>query len=253
MKQFVLPANFAGEGEITLTGSDFHYLCTVRRHRVDDTFLALDRRGNAYHATVTRVGGARVTVSLVPRAAPVANGPFVTLYQSLPKGSKMDQIVRQVTESGVRRIVPVISEHTIPQIGNNAEKKEKKLTRWRRIVEEAVQQSRAPVIPELTTPVTVQELGARRSVDELSLCFDSDADGASSLHSLLAEHFGPIGIAVGPEGGWSPDDRRRLTAAGFRPAYLGAQVLRTETAAVYAVAAVQIIALERDQWSTRSG
>ena len=250
MKQFVLPADFAGEREITLTGSDFHYLCTVRRHHVDDTFVALDRTGNAYQATVTRVGGARVTVSLAPRAAPAATGPFVTLYQSLPKGSKMNQIVRQVTESGVRRIVPVISEHTIPQIGD---KVQQKLTRWRRILEEAVQQSRAPVIPELTTPVTVQELGARRSVDELSLCFDSDADGASSLHSLLAEHFGPIGIAVGPEGGWSPDDRRRLAAAGFRPAYLGAQVLRTETAAVYAVAAVQIIALERDQWSTRSG
>jgi 16S rRNA (uracil1498-N3)-methyltransferase len=245
MKQFVLPEDFAGEQTIELSGDDYHYLCTVRRYGVGDTFAALDRDGTRYVAEVTDLRRGRCTVVLMPDGKPCREGAAITLYQSLPKGSKMDQIVRQATEAGVSRIVPVTSEHTISHIEG---KVEKKLDRWRRIAQEAVQQSRAPRVPEITAPHPIAGISA----GPLTLYFDSDDAGATSLHQRLSEPAASVGVVIGPEGGWSEKDRQTFEHLGISSAFLGPQVLRTETAALYAVASIQIILLEQDQWIIRS-
>jgi 16S rRNA (uracil1498-N3)-methyltransferase len=250
MKQFVLPKGYAGEHRTTLTGSDFHYLCTVRRYRAGDSFVAVDRAGGRHNAKIVEVDKHRCVVSLFPLDSPSLQSPVITLFQCMPKGSKMDQIVRQATETGVRRIVPVVSEHTVPNIQG---KEDKKLARWRRISEEAVQQSSAPAIPEIDRPTALAAINPTSGANSVALYFDSDGVGSPALHEYLAGTVDVVDVVIGPEGGFSAADIAELKENGFGPAYLGRQVLRSETAAVYAVAAIRVIVAEKEKWTSRSG
>lgn len=249
MKQFVLPEDYQGSDRLVVEGPDFHYLCNVRRFREGDEFMALDRRGVRYVATVVSRARDRCEVGLSVLGTSESGDLSVTLFQCLPKAAKMDQIVRQATEAGVLRIVPVISQHTVVNLEG---KERKRLARWRRIVEEAVQQSRSPLVPAVEEPVRIATLERSTGNRGISLYFDSDGSGSKSLHRHLSRDVESVDVVIGPEGGLSPRDIDALRNGGFESAYLGRQVLRTETAAVYAVAAIRTIALEKEEWSIRS-
>jgi len=185
-----------------------------------------------------------------PEAAPRPL-PAITLVQGLPKGAKMDQIVRQATEAGVTRIVPLLARRSSAPDASLA-----RLDRWRRIAREALQQSGSPTATRIEGPVDVAglaaALGAARS-GRLCLFLDAEAPLAqSSLHEYLTDAPDEIVLCVGPEGGFEAEEARTLAEAGFFPLRLPCAVLRTETAALYAVAAVEIVLSERPSWIPRA-
>jgi 16S rRNA (uracil1498-N3)-methyltransferase len=221
---------------------------------VGDHVDAVDPDGAGWRLTITRVGPTSCTAEAVPAEAPrsrdgpaaTAAGPAVpglVLMQCLPKARKMDLIVRQAVEAGAARIVPLVSDHAVAR----ADEERARGARWERIAREAREQSGAARATAIEPAVRLDEAATRRR-DGTAVFFHEDRAGAKPLHEILAEADGPVTVLVGPEGGLSPRETALLEAAGFRRAWLGDGVLRTETAALYALAAVATLLRERKTW-----
>ncbi|MDR1932139.1 MAG: 16S rRNA (uracil(1498)-N(3))-methyltransferase [Spirochaetales bacterium] len=256
MKVFVLPAGFEGGDFLDLAGDDYHYLCRVRRLKTGGSFPAVDARGREYHLTLESAGrkSCRLRVQKKGSSLPAAGEESLVLYQCLPKGAKFDMIVRQAVELGAARIVPVRSRFSVPRLTDA----EGRLERWRRIAREAVQQSGAYALPEISAPVSFdgipEDFGeSREGEKKLGIFFHQNPLAISSLHGYLSSGPREIALVVGPEGGLADEEVQLLLKAGFVPAYLGHRVLRTETAPVFAAAAVRIILLEKERWNLANG
>ncbi|MDR2258494.1 MAG: 16S rRNA (uracil(1498)-N(3))-methyltransferase [Treponema sp.] len=262
MKRFILPRKPQDDGTIQLSGEDYHYLVRVRRLAPGETFPALLPGGAETLVRVRSVEGgiltgvcgpAAETAGGPPSAAP--NLPPLILFQALPKGGKMDLIVRQAAEGGIAEIVPFVSEHSVPRPGGGGgEGTGNRLGRWQRIVKEARQQSGSRTATTVGPPLDMGELLAYweelkgRRPQALGLLFHQSPLEQASLHGYLSINPEIVVLVIGPEGGFSPAEVSRFLAAGFKPLTMGDTVLRTETAAIYGAAAIRIILLESDWW-----
>jgi 16S rRNA (uracil1498-N3)-methyltransferase len=254
MRVFILPEAPPSRRFIDLSGDDYHYLARVRRVKVGDRFPGSDRRGGHWLCTVVRVGPASLRLRLEQtRNPPRPEQPSIHLIQCLPKAAKMDLIVRQATEAGVRRILPVASRFGQVRLGGPGDRSGsgKKLERWRRIIRQAGQQSGALHPPDVDTPRGLEALlrELHEAGDgEVRIFFHPEQEGAETLHRCLSKSVKIITLVVGPEGGLSPEEVQLLRSRGFVPVTIGRTVLRTETAALYALAAIQTVIHERDTW-----
>lgn len=282
MRCFVLPSDCAGHGRHKLIGSSFHYLCRVRRYRTGATFPATDGAGTVYQCTIRAVARDFCIIEIVPepdaaqatpdvaptgsdaaqarhlpaaRAVPRGERSVqITLYQALPKGRKLDQIIRQATEAGVSRIVPFTSRNCVADTPD-PRRLNGKLDRWRAIAREAVQQSGRTAVPHIDVPISLQQISgvpsaAGASGSAVGLLFHQQPLAQQTLHEYLRPSPSSVLIVIGAEGGFTESEVEYLCSQrGFRPAYLGAAVLRTETASLYAVAAVQTILGEIEAWN----
>jgi 16S rRNA (uracil1498-N3)-methyltransferase len=267
MKRFILPREPQGDGTIQLAGEDYHYLVRVRRLAPGEAFPALLPGGAETLVRVSSVEGGILTGACGPAGAAretagatgetaadkgPPNLPPLILFQALPKGGKMDLIVRQAAEGGVAEIVPFVSEHSVPRLGGGGAGN--RLDRWERIVKEARQQSGSRTATTVRPPLDIggllaywEELKGRRP-KALGLLFHQSPLEQASLHSYLSINPEIVVLVIGPEGGFSPTEVSRFLAAGFKPLTIGDTVLRTETAALYGAAAIRIILLESDWW-----
>jgi 16S rRNA (uracil1498-N3)-methyltransferase len=247
VKQFLLPRRHEGESRLSLEGKDFHYLARVLRKREGDQMPAVDARGNLYLMRIVRMDREACEVELVAAEPPgeaAAPGPELVLVQCLPKGRKIDLIVRQATEAGVSRIVLAHSAHGVVSAGEDGNR----MARLRRIAREALQQSGAAALPRIEEPRGLAELAAAENGWGTAIFFHEQPSGSSPLHRLLAHRPPRITLLIGPEGGLAAAEVDLLRAAGFQGACLGRTVLRVETAALYAIGAVRTIVQERDAW-----
>jgi 16S rRNA (uracil1498-N3)-methyltransferase len=253
MKQFVLPEEPRG-GRIEIDGRDFHYLAHVRRLRPGGSFLATDGRGRRWRCTVRSLGRQTLQLDLEEEDAPEPGGPRITLLQALPKSRKMDLIVRQATEAGVSALLPVLSRHSLVRVaGSEAEADLARLARWQRVAREAVQQSgrsEAPFIGAVAGLAQAVEALPSDPGREVRLLAHQERIAGHMVHECLAGEVTSVVLAVGPEGGFAADEVQLLRERGFLPVTFGATVLRTETAALFAVAAVQIVLQEKEAWRT---
>jgi len=249
MRQYLLPASYAGQPTLTVSGNAWRHLTRVLRLRVGDTLPARDIHGSRYRMRIGSLGKTSCVVELVPEetsaeaAGPAAfSVPRLTLLQCLPKGRKIDLIVRQATEAGVSRIVPVLSERSLVKAG------EERSARLRRIAEEAMEQSGRDRPPDIEDPRTLESIARDRW--ETGILFHESSAGAWPLHRLLAHGPAEVCILIGPEGGFADAEVELVTKAGFRIAHFGETVLRVETAAIYAIGAVMTIVQERNDWKS---
>ncbi len=258
MRQFLLPREYAGEERIALAGDDLHYLTRVLRLRAGDAVPAIDAGGTRYSLRLLSIGAAVCEASVEPAlhgAAPQQTEPAaeesplrepdlrITLLQCLPKGPKMDSIVRQATEAGVVRIVPLQSEHSLLGSGDLSGRQR----RWERIAREALQQSGNQRLPVLEQPRPLMSIRAEEEWGT-ALFFHEKPLGNEPLHALLAHAPSRVSVLIGPEGGLSPAEVAFLAEAGFHPVHLGQGVLRVDTAAIAAVAIVKQIVRETHAW-----
>ncbi|MDR1637348.1 MAG: 16S rRNA (uracil(1498)-N(3))-methyltransferase [Treponema sp.] len=268
MKQFLLPVSPDTDGSVQLQGEDYHYLVRVRRLGAGDSFLALlpvqdtgsGRNGGKVLVQVLSVDGGiligrcrPLPTEAGPETAPPESLPPVLLFQALPKGTRMDLIVRQAAEMGIAGIIPFAAERSVPKIRDSGEK----LERWKRIIREARQQSGSSVPTSLYGPLSLEGLFSYwetlkgRYSRPLGLLFHQDPVSPLeklTLHNYLGKVLDVVALVIGPEGGFSPGEVSRFLEAGFKPFKLGDTVLRTETAALCGAAAVRIILLENTSW-----
>ncbi len=245
MKQLLLPPWYAGEPRIRLTGPEFRHLAVVRRMREGEHLDAVDRRGARYRLHITRVDrdACEAALSPLPAAAlPRASDVSLTLLQCLPKGRKIDLIVRQATEAGVARIILLVSQHSVTRPSGE----DHRVTRLLRVAGEALQQSGGAGLPGIEGPHPFSRIEGGDWGTAL-LLHERPVEGAS-LHRLLAGSSRAVSVLVGPEGGLSEDEVALARAAGFQPVHFDTGVLRVETAATFALGAVMTILQERDEW-----
>ena len=253
MKHFALSTTPNPDGIIRLYEKDFHYLVRVRRFKTGDCFDAILPEGTKTRvrilSTVDKILIGECQGTEQPSPARVKLPP-IALFQGLPKGSKMDLIVRQAAESGVSLVVPFISEYTA---GKSSAEKAK---RWERISREARQQSGSVIETEIHPVCDLDELleyweSIKKQYERpCGIILHQEPLERNSFHGYLDNNPDFAVLAVGPEGGFSPKELSLFLAAGFKPLLMGSTVLRTETAALYGCAAIRIILLEREAWTT---
>lgn len=224
-------------GPQALAAEAARYLLKVHRLRCGDAFVAFDpeRRLEALARLTSDHPKAPACDIASPGPATLVSSLPVTLLQALGKGDKVDRVVRDATQLGAQRIVLVQSERSVPQVaGKHAGKSE----RYLRIALEAARQSGRGDLPQLTGPSLLGEALADLPADGLRLAFD--ARGERTLRELFGENTSPRSVAacIGPEGGFSESELTVLTNAGFILVRLGPFILRTETAAIAALAAL---------------
>jgi 16S rRNA (uracil1498-N3)-methyltransferase len=237
-----------GKGTVELRGRDYHYLVRVLRLAAGERFSARDAQGKLRPCRVAAVGADFVRLELEPPEPEEVGGPSVALIQALPKGRKMDQIVRQVTEAGVAEIVPVFSRFSLSRLEEPGDRG-RRVERWRRIAREATQQSGGSRVPRIAEPVPLEvALERKAEAGELCLMFHQERLAAGSLHAALASGPRRVTLLVGPEGGLAAEEISLAQARGFLPITIGRRVWRTETAALFAAAVVQCLLEEREAW-----
>jgi len=177
--------------------------------------------------------------------------PPLALFQGLPKGAKMDLIVRQAAEGAVSIIAPFESEYSTTCAGAD------KLKRWERIIREARQQSGSATQTLVKPPIDLDALldywrEIKKEYERpVGILLHQEPLEKGSFHDYIRCNPDFVALAVGPEGGFSPREVSLFLAAGFKPLLLGNTILRVETAALYGTAALRIILLESESWTPK--
>jgi 16S rRNA (uracil1498-N3)-methyltransferase len=212
-----------------LTGPEAHHLIHVMRASPGSRVILFDGSGAEFTARVERVGRAEVELTILSRTdVDRESSPKLTLGVSLPKGDRQKWLVEKTVELGVRRFVPLATARSVAQAGPKA------LARLRRTVIEASKQCGRNRLMEITEPQSWSDfLAATQAVPCRLLAHPSD----ETSRSVPATPDTAV-LAVGPEGGFTPDEVAQATASGWRPINLGPRILRVETAAILLIATV---------------
>ncbi len=220
--------------ELALPEDAAAHLVRVLRLRAGDGCVLFNGDGHDHPATIVAIGKREARVRIDDRVAVDNESRLrITLVQGLARGEKMDLILQKATELGVAAFVPVASERS--EVRLDPDRVDKRLAHWRSVVRAACEQSGRARVPDIAAPRPLGEAlaalpaGARFLLDPAA----GQAIGASAVAN------GACVLAIGPEGGWSPRDRGQLQDAGFAGLRLGPRVLRTETAGLAAIAALQ--------------
>jgi 16S rRNA (uracil1498-N3)-methyltransferase len=219
---------------VALEGSAANHIARVLRLREGDSLTLFDGRGGEYSARVTGFRRDAVQVEVrehqdVERESSLG----LTLVQGISRGERMDWVMQKATELGVTRIIPAIAERTVVKLDER--QGEKKLQHWRAIVVSACEQCGRNRVPEVAAPVAFYE--AVRSIDPAVTRVLLSPAGTISAREL--ERPSHIAMLIGPEGGLSDNEQEAAVAAGFLQVRMGPRILRTETAAIAALAALQ--------------
>jgi 16S rRNA (uracil1498-N3)-methyltransferase len=216
-------------------GSAAIHIVRVLRLGVGAAVSLFDGAGGEYAARIEEVKKDAVLVDVGAHAAIERESPLaVTLAQGVSRGERMDWVMQKATELGVRRIVPLITERSVVRL--DARQAQKKSQHWRGIIIAACEQCGRNRLPELAAPVDLQEfLGGDASKDPMRLLLSPTAH----LRIGAIKPLEKITLLIGPEGGLSPDEGTAAFAQGFVGVQLGPRILRTETAAIAALAALQ--------------
>jgi 16S rRNA (uracil1498-N3)-methyltransferase len=227
MRRFTLQPERLACGRVTFDAGESHHLTRVLRLRVGDTVLATDGHGRDFTVRLESVGGT-ATGTVLAEATGVAVSPLaITLIQGVPKGDKMEAIVRAVTELGVARVRPALCARTVVRL--EPARWCDRARRWQRVAREAAKQCRRAVIPEVEPPRPLGEWLADREPADLALClWEGEATPLGRLLTVTSPRTAVV--VVGPEGGLAPAEVEAARAHGFSLASLGPRVLRSETA-----------------------
>jgi len=233
-----------------LNGAHATHLARVLRARIGQEF-DISAGGRLRRGRVLAVSDKRVEFELgeAIEAVPLAE---LSVLLSIIKFDRMEWALEKLTELGVSTIVPLVARRTDAHLATAAPKR---VERWRRITREASEQSRRTEPPEIADPTELREalnlaaeckllLDERQSVDTTSSqqVERLPLPGASIREVLdSSPGIGSVALAVGPEGGWTEEELQAFAGAGWRPVSLGKMILRTETAAIAAVAAVRTL------------
>lgn len=231
----VAPAVVAGGPTISLDGSVAHQIARVLRLRPGEQIGLFDGSGREWRVTLTAVAPAAVQGTVTAVATATTEPRLrLTLIQALLKGDGVGEVIQKAVEVGVAAIVPVVTERCVTRSADA-----NRLARWRRIAQEAAEQSGRAIVPPVAEPAPLADtLAALGSTPTIILWEGERAtDLAAALRSLPAP-LTALALVVGPEGGLAASEVERAVAAGARVAGLGPRLLRADTAGLVAAAAV---------------
>jgi 16S rRNA (uracil1498-N3)-methyltransferase len=210
------------------------HLVRVLRMGVGDAFVLFNGDGFDYPARLSAVGKKHAEAELLGRVELGNESPLsITLAQGIARGDKMDLILQKAAELGVAVIAPVITERT--EVKLDGERVDKKMQHWRGVLAAACEQCGRARLPTLIEP---QSLAAFAAGDRNVRRFVLDPEAGKRLAGLEIGAVDAVTLLIGPEGGLSERDLAALRAAHYEGLQLGPRILRTETAGLAAIAAL---------------
>ncbi len=222
---------------VALDEQQSFHIGKVMRMKASDAIVLVDDAKQAYEAEIVETG-TRCTVRVISHLE--RNNEMkaqVTVVMALIKKDKWDFFLMKATELGAARIVPFKAKRSV--VKSDDEKLDKKKQRWMRIIEEAAEQSRRQCVPELSDPMTLKQLKNVMS-DVNLIAYEKESESGKLLRECLKSNQS-VTVVIGPEGGFDPVEVEELLQMGFECVSLGKRILRAETAACYALAAIDAL------------
>lgn len=232
-----MPKFFAEQENITKThikldGEEAKHIIKVLRMQVGDNITICDGAGTDYEASIESMNKNDLTACITSKKSSESESRVkITLYQCLPKASKMEYVIQKCTELGIYKIIPCISERCVVKLNSEADEK-KKVERWQAIAKAAAKQSGRGIIPQIGMPMLFKDAIADMQAHSLAF-IPYENEREHTLKSVLrsAENVESASFIIGPEGGFAPQEIQLALQNGIQSITLGKRILRTETAA----------------------
>ncbi|BCB28687.1 ribosomal RNA small subunit methyltransferase E [Sulfurimicrobium lacus] len=222
---------------VELPPESAHHAAKVLRLQAGDAIVLFDGTGGEYPALIEQIGKQRVTVEIGTWRERECESPLdVTLVQALSSGDKMDFTLQKAVELGITAIQPIASERSVVKL--SGERAEKRVRHWQQIVVSACEQCGRNRVPQVAPILSLNDWLGQAAKPGVRLTLAPDAP--ASLREL-PRPSAPVTLLIGPEGGFAPSEIKAAASCGFAPVRLGPRVLRTETAALAALAAMQAV------------
>ncbi|MCH9806393.1 MAG: 16S rRNA (uracil(1498)-N(3))-methyltransferase [Alphaproteobacteria bacterium] len=233
-ERLFVEATLAPGHEVTCSSEQVHYLLNVLRLKADDTILIFNGRDGEWQARLTDVAKRRCTLKAEIQTRPQVAGPDLVYLFAPLKRSRLDYMVQKAVEMGAARLQPVFTRRTIAD--------RVKLDRMRSNAIEAAEQCGILHLPEVSDPVALPALLDQWDPQRRIVFCDEAADQADPIAILKQLDPGPIAVLIGPEGGFSTEERALLRSRAFTTAIpLGPRIMRADTAAIAALALVNAV------------
>ena len=235
--RFFAPLELPLGAEIPLPDRVARHLAVLRLRR-GDAITLFNGAGGEFSAELTRVAGGDALARVLVRQDAERESPLsIALAQCVSSGDRMDTTLQKSAELGVSRIVPHASERSVVRL--TGDRAEKRVAHWHHVVVAACEQCGRNRIPEVTRIMDFEAFLDGRLAAEWGLCLLLAPDAGKNLKQFPRPEA--VTLLVGPEGGLTERERERAERAGFIPVRFGPRVLRTETAPLAAVAAMQTL------------
>ena len=252
-RSFILEDAQWTDETVTIIGEDVHHIHRVMRSQPGDKIICTGSNGTAAICAIEEISSEQVKVRIIEWIQQNVELPInVTIAQGLPKGDKFELILQKGTELGAASFIPFKAERSI--VVWDEKKLRKKQQRFEKIVKEASEQSHRSVIPSIQKSVTLKQLlGLGKQYDACIFAYEEEArtDEFHSFASVLKnmKEGMRLLICIGPEGGFSESEAKALKEHEFHPVRFGPRILRTETAALYALSSISYH-FEELRWNT---
>ena len=235
MPRFYLPTALAPHTTLNLPDNIIRHIHVLRLN-AGDCITLFNGTGNDFAATLQTIGKRHAECHIHAQRQPENESPLaITLVQAISSGERMDFTLQKSVELGVRAIQPIISERCVVRL--SGERADKRVQRWQDIVIAACEQSGRSIVPTVQPIVSFSDY-LRQMPPELHLMMSLRR--ATTLRDITPAPQ-TLRLMIGPEGGWTPAEEQAALAAGVQTITLGKRVLRTETAAMAAMAAMQVL------------
>ena len=227
-----------------IDGEDVKHISKVLRYGQGDEIEVCDSNGHEYICRIESIDKTRIDLSIVDEVDINRESRVrVSLYQGVPKSTKMDIILQKLTEAGVDEIVLVNTKRSVVNI--KGDKADKKFDRWERIIYEAAKQSKRGLIPKLRGILSFKEALEDMGKNDINICPYEVEKSLGIKEALQTGQVKKIlenkdevrvGIFIGPEGGFAEEENEMVKAAGIASVTMGPRIFRTETASIVATA-----------------
>jgi len=236
MHQFFIDENDIEKGSISIKGSDATHICTVLRLHSGDVIKVFDGKGMSYLVRLEDVESKLVKGKVILSEKTDTESPLkIHLGQSLIKGKNFDVVLRKSVELGVQTITPLLTERTILK-GDN----EKKISRWKKIVEESSKQCGISKIPQLSETVLSFDIYCQQAKDSSLKLMFWELEKEKGLEDInTIDTPSAVNVLIGPEGGFTLEEVEKARSYGFQTLGLGPRILRAETAPLVVLTLLQ--------------
>ena len=232
MYRFYVSADQLAEKEVFISGGDVNHIKNVLRLEVGDWIVACDGNGRDYVSRIQSICSDEVVASIEKVQPTGTELPVrITLFQGMPKKDKLELIIQKAVELGACEIVPVMTKRTVVKLSEE-KKINKRLERWQSIAYAAAKQCDRGIIPTVHKPVSYEEALAMADQLDYNVIPYELQTGMEEARKIVDQACKQrsLGIFIGPEGGFEPEEVERAMTRNIHPMTLGKRILRTETA-----------------------
>lgn len=233
MPKFFIEPDAVKENVISIKGSDAIHMTRSLRLKPGEPVSIVSKDGIEYKTVFSGINNNEVTLDILEKGIAITEPPVkVSLFQGVPKGDKMDEVVQKCIETGVFEITPVITDRTVVRI-NTEQEGIKKAQKWQKTSREAAKQCGRGIIPQVCPPVSFKKAVDIIKNENFDVCImPYEMESEKRLKDLLKFLLKSckIAVVIGPEGGFSENEVKLARDYGIHTITLGPRILRTETA-----------------------